>query len=64
MNTCTATDRLPGQLMQTLGSIARDNVFRAMIVILVLLAIVDLPQLPISIQATLESLWEMLSCKL
>jgi uncharacterized membrane protein YraQ (UPF0718 family) len=60
MNTCAATDTRFGQLMQILGSIARDKVFQAMIVMLVLLATVDLPQLPISILATLESLWEML----
>ena len=60
MNTCAATDTRPGQLLQSIGSIARDKVFLAMIAMLVLLAIIDLPQLPVSVLATLESLWEML----
>lgn len=60
MDLFTATATRPNRLMQILGSIARDKVFRAMIVMLGLLALTDLAQLSISILATLESLWEML----
>ena len=60
MNTYTETGNRSNQLLPVLGSIARDNVFRAMLLMITLLAIIDLPQLSVSILSTLESLWEML----
>ena len=62
MNSCSTaqqtgnTASAPGLLT----IIARDPVFRAMLAMLVLLAIVDTPQLGISISNTLYSLWAML----
>jgi len=60
MNTCTETGKRNNQLLPALGSIAKDKVFRAMLLMTLLLAILDLPQLLVSIMSTLESLWEML----
>jgi hypothetical protein len=40
--------------------LVRDRVFQAMLVMLVLLAVIDPPQLGVSLQSTLLSLWQML----
>jgi len=60
MNTCAETGKRNSQLLTILGSIARDKVFKAMVLITLLIAILDPPQLSVSIISTLESLWEML----
>ncbi len=60
MNTCSETENQNNRLLPTLALIAKDRVFRAMILMALLIAILDLPQLSISIVSTLESLWEML----
>jgi len=60
MNIYTETANRGNQLLPVLASIAKDKVFRAMLLMITLLAIIDLPQLSISIMSTLESLWEML----
>ncbi len=48
------------QLLQPIWAIAKDRVFQAMVVIAILLALIDSPQLPVSIRSTLDALWEML----
>ncbi len=60
MNTCTETGKRNSQLIPALASIARDKVFKAMVLITLLIAVLDPPQLSVSIISTLESLWEML----
>ena len=60
MTAYTETGNRNNQLLPVLGSIARDKVFRAMLLMTLLLGIIDLPQLSVSILSTLESLWEML----
>ena len=62
MNTYTVTekDNNPASLTQSILAIIKDPVFRALMVLLGLLAFLDWPQFPISIIQTLESLWEML----
>jgi hypothetical protein len=60
MNTCTETENRNSSLLPLIGSITKDKVFRAMLVMITLLAIIDLPQLSVSISSTLESLWAML----
>ena len=60
MNTCTDAQNRNSSLLPVISSIVRDNVFRAMLIMIALLAIIDLPQLSVSILSTLESLWEML----
>lgn len=60
MNTCTDTEIQNNQFLPLMISIAKDKVFRAMILITILLAVIDPPQLAVSVPSTLESLWEML----
>ena len=60
MNTCTEAENRNNLLLPVIGAIAKDKVFRAMLLMTGLLAIIDLPQLSISILSTLDSLWEML----
>ena len=60
MNTLADTQNRNQQFLLYLGSIVKDRVFIAMLLMLILLATVDSPQLPISIGFTLEALWEML----
>jgi uncharacterized membrane protein YraQ (UPF0718 family) len=60
MNTYTETEDRNNSIFPVIISIAKDRVFRAMLVMIILLAIIDLPQLSISLASTLESLWEML----
>jgi len=60
MNTLADTQNQNHRFLHYLGSIARDRVFMAMVMMLILLAAIDLPQLPVSILFTLEALWEML----
>ena len=59
MNTCIDTNPPGNQLRPIIISIAKDKVFRAMILIIILLAVTDLPQLAVSMLSTLDSLWEM-----
>lgn len=62
MNTYTLTekDSKPATLTQSMLIIIKDPVFRALLVLLGLLALLDWPQFPISVIDTLDSLWEML----
>ena len=60
MNTFVDAGHRGNQLLPLLIAIARDKVFRAMVVISILLVIFDLPQLYVSTLLTLESLWDML----
>ena len=60
MNTCAQTETRSAAPMQALGAILKDRVFQALTLMLILLAAIDLPQLPVSIVFTLESVWEML----
>jgi uncharacterized membrane protein YraQ (UPF0718 family) len=60
MNTLTEPTTRINPLLSTLGAIARDRVFQAMLLSMALLAIVDAPQLGISVHSTLLSLWQML----
>ncbi|MDH3388286.1 MAG: permease [Gammaproteobacteria bacterium] len=60
MNTLADIPHRNQALLHYLGSIIRDRVFIAMVLMLVLLAAVDLPRLPLSIWFTLQALWEML----
>ena len=60
MNTLTETRNRNQPLLQLLGSVCRDRVFLAMALMLILLALLDLRQLPLSVLFTLEALWEML----
>jgi uncharacterized membrane protein YraQ (UPF0718 family) len=60
MNTLIDTGLRSNQLLSLIISMAKDKVFRAMILITILLAIIDLPQLAVSTLSTIESLWEML----
>ena len=60
MSTCVETESRPAQSLQTMSTILKDRVFQAMTVMLVLLALIDLPQLPTSLVFTLEAVWEML----
>ncbi len=47
-------------LLQLTRSIAKDRVFQATVVMLILLALIDFPQLSVSVLSTLDALWEML----
>ena len=60
MNTCTETENNHHSFLPVFSSIAKDKVFRAMALMIILLTIIDLPQLSVSIASTLESLWSML----
>lgn len=60
MNTRVETESRPSQSLQALSAILKDRVFQAMTLMLILLALVDLPQLPVSIVFTFDSVWEML----
>ena len=60
MNTLADTQNRNQQFLLYLGSIVKDRVFIAMMLMLILLAAIDFPQLSISIAFTLEALWEML----
>lgn len=60
MNTLIDTGLRSNQLWSLLISVTKDKVFRAMVMIAILLAIFDLPQLAVSTLSTLESLWVML----
>ena len=60
MNTCTEAENRNNPLLPLISSIVKDKVFRAMLLMILLLAIIDRPQLSVSIMSTLESLWEML----
>ncbi len=60
MNTIAGTPNRNQQLLIVLGTIFKDRVFITMMLMLILLAAIDLPQLSVSILFTLEALWEML----
>jgi hypothetical protein len=60
MNIQAETPRLPGRFSRLLAKIARDRVFRFMLIALTLLALADPAQLPVSLRFTLESMWQML----
>lgn len=60
MNTCAEANVNPSAPLQYLAAIARDRVFQAMTVMLLLLAMFDHAQLPASLLFTLEAVWEML----
>jgi len=60
MNTVTEHQTRNNPLLSTLAAIARDRVLHAMLMMIVLLAIIDAPQLGPSIRSTLLSLWQML----
>lgn len=60
MDTLTETRNRNQPLLQLLGSVCRDRVFMAMATMSILLALLDLQQLPLSLLFTLEALWEML----
>jgi len=58
----TAIKNHPGKhsLLTIFQPLIKDRVLQAMLIMLVLLAIIDLPQLAPSVGFTLEALWEML----
>ena len=56
MNTLTDTQNRNLHFLLYLGSIVKDRVFMAMLLLLILLAAFDFPQLSISIGFTLEAL--------
>ncbi len=60
MNTCVETPTHHNPTRQIIGIVVRDRVFQAMVVMLILLAIVDYAQLPVSLLFTLQAVWEML----
>jgi uncharacterized membrane protein YraQ (UPF0718 family) len=60
MNTHIETANHHNQLLHLIWGIAKDRVFQAMAITMILIALIDLPQLPISIWSTLDALWEML----
>ncbi len=60
MNTCTDTEVRASQAPRYLAAIAKDRVFQAMLLMLILLALIDSPQLPASMAFTLHAVWEML----
>ena len=60
MNTITEQPVRSNQFLSAIGAIVRDRVFQAMLAMIVLLAIIDSPQLGTSINSTLVSLWQML----
>jgi uncharacterized membrane protein YraQ (UPF0718 family) len=60
MNILTEPTTRINPLLSTLGAIARDRVFQAMLLSMALLAIADPPQLDSSVHSTLSSLWIML----
>lgn len=59
MNTCIETIQTPSRF-HWIGQIARDPVFRAMVVMLAALAFFDWPQLGVSSLSTLDAVWQML----
>ena len=60
MNTCAIEENKPNQSFPVLRAIARDKVSRALVFMILLLAILDFTQLPTSLLSTVESVWEML----
>lgn len=60
MNKPTDTHKRNQQFLLHLGSVVKDQVFMAMLLMLALLAVIDFPQLSISVGFTLAALWEML----
>ncbi len=60
MNSCAETEVNHSVPLQQIGAIARDRVFQAMVVMLILLAVFDHAQLPTSLLFTLQAVWEML----
>ena len=60
MNTCTITENQNTRSITILRAILKDKVFQGLVIMIMLLAIIDLPQLSTSIVSTLGSLWSML----
>ncbi len=60
MNTIVEHKTSNHPLLSVISAIVRDRVFLAMLAMMALLAIVDWPQLGISVDSTLISLWQML----
>ncbi len=60
MNTYLETGPRNNQFLHYAGAIARDKVFRALILMIALIALIDTPQLSTSLGSTLKALWEML----
>ncbi|MDH3220286.1 MAG: permease [Gammaproteobacteria bacterium] len=60
MNTLTSIENRQGQLLTLAGKIAKDRVFQVMLLSIVLIGLIDSPQMQVSIVSTLESAWEML----
>jgi uncharacterized membrane protein YraQ (UPF0718 family) len=60
MNTNTEFAGNENQLLHMARALTRDTVFRAMLLMTLLLAVIDLPQLAPSLSFTAEALWEML----
>ena len=60
MNTIIESPPPRYKLQSILLPVAKDRVVQAMLVMLVSLAVIDLPQLSVSVNATLLSLWHML----
>lgn len=48
------------EFFQLIGSVVKDRVFILTIVLIILIAFIDLPQLPKSLFSTINALWEML----
>jgi hypothetical protein len=60
MNTHIETANYHKQMLYPIWAITKDRVFQAMVIIMILLVLIDSPQLPVSIWSTLNALWEML----
>ena len=60
MNTITENHPYKNSLLTIILPLIKDRVVQAMLIMTVLLAIIDLPQLSPSVHFTLQSLWEML----
>lgn len=60
MNTDVEIAKSYNPIAQSLEALVKDRVFQTLAAIVVLLAIVDLPQLPVSVLSSLNALWEML----
>ncbi len=60
MNTCAETRTAPNATLHILAAILKDRVFQAMLAMLLLIAILDQAQLPVSLAFTLQAVWEML----
>ena len=60
MNTTTENHPHKNSLLTIILPLVKDRVLQAMLIMMALLAVIDLPQLGPSVRFTLQSLWEML----